>query len=345
MKRYHEALCAEMMLWVKQCGPFRIKRIFIGGGTPSTYPDALLLDMSGKLRDILDVSLLEEATIEVNPGTVRLEQLELWREIGINRLSIGVQTLQDWQLHALNRYHTTNDVYFLLDHAKNSFENISVDLMLGLPGMSTQQWKEDLVEVVTWSIKHISLYCLMIHENTPLYFKIQKGELTLPKDDSIAKLYEWSVAFLQCHGFMQYEVSNFAQDGWESKHNFAYWDRQPYKGLGLSACSFDGQYRFQNENNLMRYLACLENEQDPVVFSEKLTPSAIRLEKLMLGLRRPSGVPLEMVLAGLDKEIREDLIQKIAQFKQRGLICECNNHLMLTVSGFLVENEVIAQLA
>lgn len=345
MERYHEALVAELIMWAKKHDKCSIGSIFYGGGTPSTYPDALLLDMSGTIEDVLCTEQLIEVTIEVNPGTVRQEQFAVWQAAGINRISIGVQSLQDGVLRSLNRLHGRQDVELLLQQAGRFFDNISVDLMIGLPGMTLDQWKTDLAIVVEWPIQHISLYCLQVHETTPLYFKVQAQSIVLPDDDEIAEQYRWSIDFLEQHGFEQYEVSNFARRGYRSIHNIGYWERRPYKGFGLAACSFDGIERTQNESSLLRYCACVEQGQEPVVFREALTAEAIRLEKIMLGLRQKSGLVKEVIVQGVSVEKQQWLNQRIDLLKENGFLQERSGRLMLTAAGFVVENEVIAELA
>jgi len=291
MGRYHQALCKEIRAFGVQLDhKLELDTIYMGGGTPSTYPDDLLLDMFGTIREIANFNYNSEVTIEVNPGTVRAEQLQIWRSAGINRISMGVQSLKEKALHALNRMQNTQDIYRLLEQAQGIIDNVSVDFILGLPGVSESEWKAYLSQVVTWPIKHISMYFLMVHENTPLYFKVQSKIVDLPKDDAVVDLYHWSCQLLQEHGFEQYEVSNFAKKGYQSRHNTVYWDRKPYKAFGLGACSFDGQWRFQNEKSLLPYLESIEQNRHVIAFSEELTEPQIRLEKIMLGVRRAQGV-------------------------------------------------------
>lgn len=345
MPRYHAALCKEIKEFGDKVGCKRtLKTIYMGGGTPSTYPDKLLLDMSGILRDVFIITDNTEMTIEVNPGTVRVEQFAFWRSIGINRMSVGVQSLNDKALHTLGRMQSAKDVYFLLEHAQHEFDNISIDLILGLPGVTEDEWKAYLREVVTWPIKHISMYFLQVHEKTPLYFRVKSNELSLPKDAAVVDLYYWSRDLLISHGFVQYEVSNFAQPGYESRHNTVYWEREPYKAFGLGACAFDGTMRFQNEKNLMKYLAGVEQGKDVTIFSEELTEKQVQLEKIMLGLRRAKGVLLDTVMGGLNSSEIEQVTLQLERLKNHKLIEEKEGYLILTTEGLIVENEIVTQL-
>lgn len=346
MERYHEALCAEIEAFGRQVGhQIDIDTIYMGGGTPSTYPDHLLLDMFGRLRRVANFDHSSEVTIEVNPGTVRYEQLPLWRSLGINRISMGVQSLKEKTLHALNRMQSTADVYKLLDEARGIIDNVSVDFILGLPGVSDDEWKAYLHEVVTWPITHMSMYFLMVHENTPLYFKVKSHIVDLPKDDAVVDLYHWSCDLLKAHGFEQYEVSNFARPGYHSRHNTVYWDRKPYKAFGLGACSFDGSARFQNEKSLLAYLDRMSKGADPVSFSEELTEAQIRLERIMLGVRRADGVDMAIIFEGLDGSQAHEIRSRIELLESQELLVKKEGRLLLTQAGLAIENAIVRQLS
>ena len=345
MPRYHKALCAEIDRFGAQLSDkLELDTIYMGGGTPSTYPDELLLDMFGRIRDMANFDFTDEVTIEVNPGTVRSEQLSLWKSIGINRMSMGVQSLKEKTLHELNRMQKTADVYRLLESTQGIIDNISVDFILGLPGVSSAEWKSYLREVVTWPITHISVYFLMVHEQTPLYFKVQSNNVRLSKDEEIVALYHWTSQLLQDHGFERYEVSNFAKPGYRSLHNSVYWDRKPYKAFGLGACSFDGTARFQNEKSLLPYLQMVESGQDPAVYTEQLTESQIRLEKVMLGVRRSQGISVEDLYEGLQTKEIDEIKRRIKVLEEQVLLQWTNDRLVLTSAGLAIENEIVRQL-
>lgn len=345
MEQYHKALCTEIEQFGAQYqGARSINTIFMGGGTPSTYPPHLLLDMFGTLRKVFAFSQTSEVSIEVNPGTVSKEKLTVWKQIGINRLSIGVQSLNDAVLKNLNRHQTAASVFDLLDQAAPLFDNISIDLILGLPDVSPAEWQKLIQRVVTFPIKHISVYFLTVHEDTPLYFKVNTNRIALPSDATMVALYHWTVDTLAAHGFMQYELSNFAQEGYESRHNSVYWDRKPYKAFGLGACSFDGNQRFQNEKNLLRYLEKVERGHDVTIFAELLTPEQKHLEKLMLGLRRRVGVALETILADLTASQQHQFKNTVKVLQQKQLLEQHDGIVRLTPAGLVVENEVITQL-
>ena len=346
MERYHNALIKEIRSFgINYKQKLSIDTIYFGGGTPSTYPDHLLLDMFGILKEYFSFDAHTEITLEVNPGTVRLEQLSLWKELGINRISIGIQSLNDSVLHKLNRLQKSTDVYSLLEKAPNYFDNISVDIILGLPGVSKIEWKELLAKIVTWKITHLSMYILEIHDSTPLFFNVKSKKVTLPCDEEIVELYHWSREFLARHGFIQYEVSSFARNQKESRHNTTYWERKPYRGFGLGACSFDGISRLQNEKNLIKYLESMEQDAYQPIFTEMITKNQIYAEKIMLGLRRIKGVCWENISQDLNDEQREKLSVIIGTLQEKKLITNNNGILQLTPAGLVVENEIITRLS
>jgi oxygen-independent coproporphyrinogen-3 oxidase len=345
MERYHNALVREIKdFGAHYAHKIPLNTIYFGGGTPSTYPDHLLLDMFGILKEHFSFDKNTEVTLEVNPGTVRPEQLPLWKDLGINRMSVGVQSLNDEVLKKLNRLQKASDVYFLLDKAPDYFDNISVDVIVGLPGVTTTEWKHLLAEIVQWKITHISMYVLEVHDTTPLYFNVASKKTILPCDDEVVELYYWSRDFLAQHGFDQYEVSSFARSGYQSRHNSMYWERKPYRGFGLGACSFDGTSRLQNEKNLMKYLESMEQGTYKPAFAEIITPQQIYAEKIMLGLRRIEGIDLKNITKHLHEQQQQQLLTKIDQLKEQGLVRQEDDCLQLTPAGLIVENEIITRL-
>jgi oxygen-independent coproporphyrinogen III oxidase len=346
MEQYHTVLVQEIERYAAFCTRKQeIKTIYIGGGTPSTYPCALLLDMFDTLRKVFTIKPDAEITIEVNPGTVQSEQFMIWKQAGINRLSIGVQSLNDKVLRSLNRHQSIDDVTWLLHEARAFFDNLSIDLILGLPDVSQEEWKDIIKTVVQWPITHISIYFLTIHENTPLYFKVKKRAVTLPADDTMVDLYHWTVDFLEHHNIVRYELSNFSRPTYESQHNTVYWDREAFKGFGLGACSFDGMQRLQNEKRLMEYLEKGKKDEDLTTFSECLTDDQIYLERLMLGLRRSKGVSFEALAQGMPFARKDLLQERLNLLVRNGFLVEQNNVFVLTPQGLMVENEIVTQLS
>lgn len=345
MQDYHKALIEEIELFIPYAAANRrLQTIYLGGGTPSTYPAALLLDTFAILKKHFEFDQTTEITIEVNPGTVTPELLLAWKQAGINRLSIGVQSLKDVVLKSLNRHQTKQDVENVLKEASVYFQNLSVDFILGLPGVSDDEWKLMIQEAMNWPIKHISVYFLTVHEDTPLYFKVKTNRMTLPPDDNTVDLYDWTVATLQKHGFNRYELSNFAKPGFESLHNSAYWDRKSYKGFGLGACSFNGTVRFQNVKNLGKYLELLEKKESVIDACEQLTSTQIALEKIMLGLRQSKGLVVADYMKEATPAQQLHFIQGAEKLKVNGLIEQDEYKIRLTPKGYALENEVALHL-
>lgn len=345
MGQYHDALVQEIKTFAHSAPTEQIDTIYMGGGTPSTYPPELLLDTFGILNKSFKLSTNIEITLEVNPGTVTPEKIKAWADAGINRLSLGVQSLNDSVLKNLNRHQAAADVDSFMELAAPFFENISVDLILGLPGIADEEWKSYLKTVVTWPIRHISMYFLTVHENTPLYFGVKKQKFLLPPEDAVVKLYEWSVEYLAAHGFEQYEVSNFARAGHKSRHNSIYWQRLPYKGFGLGACSFDGLRRFQNDKNLLSYLKKASEEQSVIGFTEELKPEQAALEECMLGMRIAQGFEISKLLQYALPERHELVWQLLRDMEEREYLAIANEKIYMTARGLSVENELVVRLA
>ena len=346
MQTYHAALMCEIDFFTRTYTSDKaIKTLYLGGGTPSTWPTNMLLDMLGILKDVFIFEQGNEVTIEVNPGTVSKEQPALWRQAGITRVSVGVQSLNDGVLKTLGRYQTADDVYRLIPQLADHFVDISIDLIIGLPGVSTDEWKLQLQRIVTWPITHLSLYFLSLDPFTRLESDVRAGRCEVPAEQEVLAVYYWSIDFLQQHGFIQYEISNFARPGHESKHNQAYWERKTYKGFGLGAWSFDGTRRYQNQKSLMPYIQGIQRGEYITEVDELLTPEQVRLEKIMLGLRHMRGVSLVDVLAGCS-ETQQGLVQEtIARLVQGNLLVSCAGRLFLTPAGLAVENAIAAELS
>ncbi len=339
---YHHALLKEIAGFAQQLPPQHpIKTIFLGGGTPSLYPLEWITELFATLRKHFSFQEIQEITIETNPADIDEEKLERWHEIGITRLSIGVQSLNDDVLLKLNRRQRASDVLRTMRIAPKYFDNISVDLILGLPGVTTEEWLATIQLAVTWPIKHISVYFLTIHEKTPLYFKVERGDVKLADDQSMVELYEKTAQMLEENGFEQYEISNFARAGHVSTHNQAYWNRRPYKGFGVGAASFDGQRRSVNTNNLTTYLT--EAPHIPAT-QEILTPEQEQLELLMLGLRQKKGMALHRMVYFLSDCDVQSLQANIDELKSAGLIEIENDRVMLTRKGMALENEIVVRL-
>ncbi len=345
MPAYHTVLLQEIKSYLETAPAESLDTVFFGGGTPSTYPPELLAETLHLLKNRCGFKENHEITLEVNPGTVTLDKLHAWKEIGINRLSIGVQSLNDEVLKKLNRHQQASDVTWLIDHATNLFDNISIDLIVGLPGVSASEWKDTVNAVIAWPIQHISMYFLTVHEDTQLYYGVSSKTVTLPCDDEVVDLYQWTIEAFADRGFDQYEISNFSKQGYNSKHNSVYWQRKPYKGFGLGACSFDGKQRMQNSKNLLKYLEEIRNTGTSILFSEYLSDKQAWLEQLMLGLRQRRGIVVADILEPLSEKEKEEFSKKAQELLNARLVSASHGKMMLTPTGLSVANEVIVKLS
>ena len=346
MGRYHESVKKELIRFSEaQVNPVPLKTIYIGGGTPSTWPDELLLDTFDTLKHTFDMRSISEITIEANPGTVRPEQIGVWQQAGITRISVGVQSLNDAVLQNLNRRQSAAQVRQLIQQLAGNFSSVSVDIIIGLPGVSDQEWQELIYELISWPIQHVSMYFLSVHEGTPLYFRVARNQIVLPPDDGTVDLYYWSVATLASGGFEQYETSSFARPGWASQHNQVYWDRKPFKGVGIGAWSFDGAARIQNEKNIQTYMQAQEEGRDVICSAELVTEEAARLETLMLGLRRNKGVLISDIIEGLSEERQQLFFSRVEALEEKKLLQKEGQKIKLTPMSLALENEVSAHLS
>jgi oxygen-independent coproporphyrinogen-3 oxidase len=345
---YHVALTKEIKLFAQKFGnakSTKIKTIFFGGGTPSLYPVDYLEDLFQVLVQCFNLDELLEVTIEANPVDINTVKLAAWKGFGINRLSLGVQVLDDEVLKIMNRPQKVGDVLHAIEIIPNYFENISVDLILGLPGVTLQQWLSTLNTVICWPIKHVSVYMLTVYNKTPMYFKLEKGDLGLESDDALVEMYKLTVDILKNAGFMQYEISNFAKTGAESLHNQAYWMRCSYYGFGLSAASFDGKNRYSNENNLENYIQRIALKHElPISFTESLDSKQEVMEILMLGLRTSKGVDLHAVVYLLKDCQKAEFLNSLEQLEKQRLLMRLDGRIKLTLEGLLIENEVVLRL-
>lgn len=346
---YHQALCFELDKYLKgQITKLAPKTLFFGGGTPSLYPLELITQFFDVLYVSIDKSRLNEVTLEVNPGNLTEEHFKTWKSLGINRLSLGVQVLDEAVLKKLNRYQSNQDVYDFFELASPYFSNISADLILGLPGVTDKTWWFTLETLMKKPLTHISVYFLTVHESTPLHFKVKKGTIALQTDDALVERYLATVEFLASHGFIQYETSNFAREGYQSEHNKAYWNYQPYRAFGIGASSFDGSRRFRNEKNLTRYIASqgvwngtTVPEDRAASVSEALTLEQVHLERVMLALRQTEGIEIKLLVELFGPAKAAEMLERVATCVEKGLIHPHKEKIMLTPQGLALEHEIV----
>ena len=274
---------------------FSVKTIYIGGGTPSLIESKYIVQTIEEIKSNFELDENAEITIEVNPGTVTLEKLEDYNKVGINRLSIGLQSTHEHLLKEIGRIHTYLDFLDTFRFAREAgFENINVDLMIGLPNQTLAEVQDSIEEIVSMEPEHISVYSLILEEGTPLFKKVEEG-LELPDEELERKMY-WTVKqILEANGYNHYEISNFAKQGYESKHNLDCWNQKEYIGFGVAAHSYTNGIRYSNIENLEQYIKNYEEDktEENLVFHEKQDMEAMQKEYMLLGLRKIDGVSIQ----------------------------------------------------
>lgn len=314
----------------------RVDTVFFGGGTPSHTAPAHLERIGGALRANFTIEKDAEFSIEANPEDVTPDAIASWRSIGVNRLSIGVQSFHDAELAPIGRVHGSQRARDAIRDAINSGVRTSIDLILGLPNQTADSFRSSLDEAIGSGVGHISIYMLDLDEDTALKRRVAQGVVALPSDEDIASLYVGMVDTLHRAGFSQYEISNFARCGEESKHNLRYWRRQHYHGFGVGAHSFLGERRFANTRDLRRYV---DGNFAPE-FSEELTEIERRHESAFLQLRQTVGINCDELL----RLCGEEAVGWIEIGVNEGWLRREGGRVAFTPAGFLVSSELISQL-
>jgi len=320
----------------------KIETIFWGGGTPTLFHGEKLKDLLGYIKENFMFSENVEITTEANPETLNKEKLELLKEAGVNRLSIGMQAGQDCLLKMLGRVHSISDVERSVQWAKDlGFNNINVDLMFGLPGQTLDQWMETLAMAVDMGVEHISAYALIIEEGTPFYELEHQGKLNTPSEEVEREMYHKGIGYLKRKGYIQYEISNFAQPGKECLHNLIYWKNKDYIGIGCGAhSSLDGE-RWSNYNDILQYIKSISNKRTAVEHRQRIPVSEQRFETVMMGLRLIAGVSKLEFRKRFNNDIRHYYGKSIDKLKAQGLLGEDTNNIYLTSKGMDLQNQVL----
>jgi oxygen-independent coproporphyrinogen-3 oxidase len=314
--------------------------VYFGGGTPSLLLPQQVERIIEVVRDRFGISVDTEITMEMNPATVTLESLTAYRSLGVNRASFGVQTFDDTALKLLARGHNADDArntFKLLREA--GFDNISLDLIAGLPGQTLGQWEQNLDEALSLSPEHISLYLLEIHQGTPLAEQIRSGRQTRPDEELAAEMYEMMLDRLGAAGYAQYEISNFSLPGRESRHNSKYWTLDPVFGFGVSAHSFDGRERYANERDTAKYVEMISSSGFAEIKREAVDLCS---EYIFLGLRLDAGIEMEDFRIRFGVEFVVKYENEIASLLESELVEIDDDRIRLTRFGKLYSNEVFA---
>ena len=336
--RYIEALLKEIRA-AEHTEDYEIVSVFIGGGTPSALKAEAIASIMRTLQEQFFFCEDAEVTIEANPGTVDLEKLTIYRNVGINRLSLGLQSTDAEELKLLGRIHSYEEFLKSYEWAREAgFSNINIDLMFAIPGQTGEAWRQHLYQVAELNPEHISAYSLIIEEGTPF----AEQNLDLPDEDTEYQMYEDTAEILERYGYRQYEISNYAKQGYMCRHNAGYWQRREYLGFGLGASSLYGGMRFSNTHQMQEYLKESRNpdqiRKDVIVLSRNE-----RIEEFMfLGLRMTEGISEKKFEENFDVRLMDvygDILQK---YEETGFMEHIETKWRLTRKGIHVSNHILA---
>jgi oxygen-independent coproporphyrinogen-3 oxidase len=346
---YIDALCRELYLKKDLAG--RLRSVYIGGGTPPLLPDECIRKLFEALKEHFTIARDCEITVEANPGTLSESKTDLLLSSGVNRISLGVQSLNDPELLTLGRIHTAGDAVNSVHMIKQAgISNLSIDLMYGIPGQTLSSWARSLSQAIDLEPTHISSYELTPEENTPLHKLIVSHKITMPDEEIILDMYGHAIEYLTGSGYEHYEISNFARAGYRCLHNLNYWDRGEYIGAGAGAHSFVNNVRSQNIKNREKYSAYLNNNRIPETETTEPTAAESLKELIFLGLRKREGInlhnlsPLCHFLAGEQNAGYTCLINASEGLRKEGYLEISNNFLRFTQKGLVLANTVIVNI-
>lgn len=344
-ERYVRAVAREIRAFPKlEALASEADTIYFGGGTPSLLSPAQVAHILEAVSTRFRVTEDAEVTMEMNPGTLTPEILREFRQQGITRASFGAQTFDDRELRQLGRTHTAEDVRLTIHYLREAgFDNVSFDLIAGLPRQTVKAWSRNLEEALRLRPEHLSFYLLEVHEGTPLAEQIRRGRLPEPDDDTAAEMYRLMLDKALAAGYEHYEISNLSLPGFESRHNSKYWLGHPTYGFGCSAHSFDGaRRRWANERDAARYTELMEAGKRPTVETFELSERDARAEFVFLGLRLLGGISLGEHHARFGVDLREEHADDLQRLREAGLIELTDDVLRLTPTGALLSNEVFS---
>ncbi len=361
---YVDALKTEIARAGERYPDVRISTIYFGGGTPNVLSADQLGSILAQIRESFRIAADAEISSEANPGVIGDQSPVIsgrqsptlpsshtptpLRRAGFNRLSLGVQSFHDDELRLLGRIHSAAEAVQAFGDAREAgFENISIDLMYGIPGQTLESWRETLRQAVDLGSEHVSLYSLTVEEGTPFHAMQVEGRLTLPGDDVEADMYEEAIRTLTSAGFVHYEISNFARPGFECRHNITYWHNEPYFGFGAGATGFlpltYHESRVTSVPSIEEYLHRIQSGESPAECKEHLTGKPAMGETMFLGLRMLSGVDIESFSRRYGVLPQEVFPQEIADLTNRGLIEISSGAIRLTRQGLFLANDVFAE--
>lgn len=345
---YVNALIKEIRAYGEMASEYMVTTIFLGGGTPSILEGVQMMRIFESIRATFEISQNVEITIEANPGTVTRVKLQAYREVGINRISFGLQSVNNDELKMLGRIHTYEEFLESYQLARESgFDNINIDLISAIPKQTLKSWEETLQKVINLQPEHISAYSLIIEEGTPfaeIYGEGCSGEKELPSEEEEREIYKRTEELLGEAGYHRYEISNYAKEGKECRHNLGYWERREYLGIGLGASSLINNVRFHNTGDLSYYMECVTVPEKMKEDIEHLTNIEQMEEFIFLGLRKTQGISMKEFEEIFGKSIWECYGENIERLQKQKLIEIEQEILRLTRKGIDVSNYVFAEI-
>ncbi|MFJ8087410.1 radical SAM family heme chaperone HemW [Lysinibacillus sp. NPDC095746] len=343
---YIEMLGKEMELATKKYPESfkHIETIFLGGGTPTALSPKQIDRLLELIRTYIPMDNVTEFTSEANPDELSEAKMQALFDGGVNRLSMGVQSFDQELLKKIGRTHSNNHVYETIALAKKvGFRNISLDLMYGLPGQTMAQWQDTLEKAFALEIPHYSAYSLIVEPKTIFYNQYTKGKLHLPTEDLEADMYDVLMNQMEAHGLQQYEISNFAQSGFSSKHNKIYWENDEYAGFGAGAHGYLAGQRYSNHGPLKKYMDAVNAGELPIVYEHVVTENEKREEQMFLGLRKTEGITHSIYEEKFNESMSRDYSYVIEKLVSEGLLEQDTKGIRLTRKGRFVGNEVFQQ--
>ena len=318
----------------------KLRTLYIGGGTPTALSAPQLAFLLEKLTDKLDLSYLEELTIEANPGDLDEEKIAVLKASPVNRVSLGVQTFNDRMLKQIGRSHLEKDIYENITNLKKAgFDNISIDLIYALPKQTMEDVKTNVAKAIALDIPHMSLYSLILENHTVFMNRMRRGKLPLPKEDLEAEMFEYIIAELEKAGFEHYEISNFSKPGFESRHNLMYWDNAEYYGIGAGASGYVDGVRYKNHGPIRHYLQAVE-AGNARVQEEVLTLKEKMEEELFLGLRKKAGVSKKRFEEKFGLSFEDQYGAVVSELTEQGLLVPDRDIVRMTKQGLFLGDTV-----
>lgn len=342
IEKYFNYLLEEIKMYKSILKEYKIKTIYIGGGTPSFVNEKYIKKVINEIKKYNDFSDDIEFTIEVNPGSINEEKLKEYISLGINRLSIGLQSTNDNMLKTIGRVHTFHDFKEKYSLARRlGINNISLDLMFGLPSQELNDFIKSIERVIDLSPEHISAYSLKVERGTKLYDLVKNKKLLLPTEELDRKMYEILINKLESNGYNLYEISNFSKKGYESKHNLSYWNRKEYLGLGISAHGFISDERYGNENSFEKYFKKIDQGKKPINEINKIYEDEALFEEIMLNLRLTKGINIEEISRKYSIDFLKEYNEIIEELLNDGLIKIKDNYLFIPKEYLSLSNSII----